>query len=96
MAFVNGSANFAATLTRDRFPYMVQGALKLTIDAMRLYAANGTAIVQVTPSVDLTALSSGLSIAGSAPLSLPADPVVMQRVQARQVFLVLQYYLGAN
>ena len=36
--FVNGTANFAATLSRDRFPYLVQGAAKLTIDAVRLYA----------------------------------------------------------
>jgi hypothetical protein len=96
-AFVNGTVDFAATLTRDRFPYIVQGAPKLTIDGVRLYAANGTAIVQVTPSVDLAALSSGLSVpADSAALSLPVDPAVMQRVQARQVFVVLQYHFGAS
>jgi len=48
-AFVNGTANFAGTLSRERFPYIVQGAAKLTIDAARLYAANGMAIVRVTP-----------------------------------------------
>jgi hypothetical protein len=95
--FVNGTANFAATLTRERFPYIVQGAAKLTVDAVRLYAANGTAIVQVTPTVDLAALSTGLSgSASSAALTLPADPAVMQRVQALQVFLVLQYHFGAS
>jgi Tc toxin complex TcA C-terminal TcB-binding domain len=95
--FVNGTANFAATLSRERFPYIVQGAPKLTIDKLTLYAANGAAIVQVTPSVDLTALSSGLSSAvGSAGLSLPADAAVMQRVQALQVFLVLKYHFGTS
>jgi hypothetical protein len=59
--FVNGTANFAATLSRERFPYIVQGAPKLTIDKLTLCAANGAAIVQATPAVDLTALSSGLS-----------------------------------
>jgi hypothetical protein len=55
-----------------------------------LYAAN----VPVTRSADLAALSSGLG--GSAALSLPADPAVMQRVQEGQVFLVLQYHFGAT
>jgi hypothetical protein len=96
-AFANGAANFAATLTRDRFPYMTQGAAKLTIDALTLYAGNGATIVQASPSVDLGALSSGLSgAAGAASLSLPADPVVMQRSQALQVFVVLRYHFGAS
>ena len=96
-AFVNGTNNnFAATLTRARFPYVTQGARKLTIEAVRLYTANGTAIAQATPSVDLAALSSGLSNSGSATLNLPADPAVMQRVQAQQVFLVMQYHFGAS
>jgi len=95
--FVNGTANFAATLTRNRFPYIVQGAAKLTVDAVTLYAANGTQIGQLTPTIDLAALSSGLSgSTGSAALSLPADPAVMQRVQALQVFLVLQYHFGTS
>lgn len=59
-AFVNGTANFAAMLTRERFPYIVQGAAKLTIVKVTPYAANGAAVVQVTPSVDVAALSSGL------------------------------------
>jgi hypothetical protein len=95
--FVNGTADFAATLTRDRFPYIVQGALRLTVDSVTLYAANAGAIVQVTPTVDLATLSSGLGgSAASAALSLPADPAVMQRVQGLQVFLVLQYHFGAS
>jgi hypothetical protein len=96
-AFVHGTVNFAATLTRLRFPYIVQGAPKLTIDALTLYATNGAAVAQVMPTVDLAALSSGLSApAGSAALSLPDDPAVMKRVQAQQVFLVLQYHFGTT
>jgi hypothetical protein len=96
-AFVNGTGDFSATLSRRRFPYIGQGTPKLTIDAVTLYAANGAAIVQLTPHLDLATLSSGLiSATGSAALSLPADPAVMQRVQAQQVFLVLQYHFGTN
>jgi hypothetical protein len=82
---------------RDRFPYIAQGTPKLTVDAVTLYTANGSAIVQVTPQVDLGALSPGLSgAAGSAALSLPADAAAMHRAQAQQVFLVLQYHFGGR
>ena len=55
----------------------------LTIDKVTRYAANDATIVQVTPSVDLAVLSSGLGGAtDSAALSLPTDPAVMQRMQA--------------
>jgi hypothetical protein len=94
-AFINGAGNFQVTLEKQFFPYAVQSAKKLTIDALTLYAANANKVVQVTPAVDLGALSSGLSTgAGTATLSLPSDATVMTRVLSQQVFLVLQYHFG--
>jgi hypothetical protein len=95
-AFVDGTANFAATLTRDRFPYRAGRAEAdhrrgATLRCQRRNDHAGY------PTVDLAALSSGLSgSTGSAALSLSADPVVMLRVQAQQVLLVLQYHFGAS
>ncbi|HUZ84503.1 MAG TPA: hypothetical protein VMU66_07405, partial [Gaiellales bacterium] len=97
-AFVTGAGDFAATLTRQIFPYAVQSARKLTIDGLTLYADSGTGTVaSVTPAADLAALSAGLSGAGGqAALALPADPAVLTRDASRQVFLVLRYHFGQN
>jgi hypothetical protein len=96
-AFVNGTADFAATLSRQRFPYTVQGASKLSIDGVKLFAADRTAVVQASPTVDLVALTSGLSgPTGTATFSLAADAQVMQRIQAQQVFMVLNYHFGGH
>jgi Tc toxin complex TcA C-terminal TcB-binding domain len=94
-AFVNGTGDFSLTLDTQFFPYWVQGARKLTVDALTLYADNGGTLASVTPAEDLTALSAGLSGAtGQATLSLPADAAVMTRDLTQQVFLVLQYHFG--
>jgi hypothetical protein len=98
-AFVNGSGNFAATLQKDFFPYMVQSTSQLSIDALTLYAQSATkpvAPVSLTPQgVDanfLAALSAGLAKpTGAANLALPADNTVLTRDPSRQVFLVLKY-----
>ena len=83
------------TLEKQFFPYAVQGAKKLTIDALTLYAGSGGRVASVTPAVDLTGLSAGLTGAtGAAALSLPADATVMIEDPAQQVFLVLQYHYG--
>lgn len=97
-AFVTGASDFTATLTRQMFPYAVQSARRLTIDALTLYADSGTGTVaSVTPGADLAALSAGLSsAAGQAIADLPEDPSVLTRDPARQVFLVLQYHFGQN
>lgn len=96
-AFINGTGNFAMTLEKQYFPYVVQGAKVLTIDSLTLYAGNNGKLVSVTPAVDLGALSANLSApAASAPLSLPSDSAVLIREQAQQVFLVLQYHFGAS
>jgi hypothetical protein len=95
-AFINGTGNFQVALERQYFPYMVQSAKKLTIDNLALYAANGAKVASVTPAVDLATLSGNLNAAaGSAPLSLPSDAVVLVRAQTQLVFLVLQYHFGA-
>jgi Tc toxin complex TcA C-terminal TcB-binding domain len=94
-AFVNGGGDFAVTLEKQFFPYAVQGAKKLTVDALTLYADSGGRVASVTPAVDLTGLSAGLTGAtGAAALSLPADATVMIQDPAQQVFLVLQYHYG--
>jgi hypothetical protein len=96
-AFVNGTGNFSVTLEKQYFPYVVQSARKLTIDGLTLYAANGSKLAQVTPNVDLGALSSGLAAAaGTAAISLPPDSMVLLRQQSQQVFLVLQYHFGMS
>jgi hypothetical protein len=95
-AFINGTGNFQVALEKQFFPYAVQSAKILTIDALTLYAGNGAKVASVTPTVDLGALSSGLSsTAGGATISLPSDSVVMQRVLSQQVFLVLEYHFGS-
>jgi hypothetical protein len=97
-AFANAPAGtrFEAQLTKENFAYVVQGAKKLTIDTLTLYAANGHTVASSTPlaAADLAALSAGLSgSAGAGTLSLPPDNVLTQ-VSDRQVFLVLQYHFG--
>jgi len=96
-AFINGTGNFQVTLDKQFFPYMAQGAKKLTIDGLTLYAANGAKVASVTPMVDLGALSTGLtSASGTAALGLANDPNVLVRSQSQQVFLVMQYHFGAS
>jgi hypothetical protein len=87
-AFVKGSGDFAVTLQKDYFPYMVQSATQLTIDALTLYADSGGQVVPGPPqSVDLGALSSNLSsTSGTAPLSLPPDQTVMIHDPSQQSF----------
>ncbi len=94
-AFVNGTGDFAVTLEKQYFPYAVQSARKLTIDALTLYAGSAGTVASVTPPADLAGLSAGLSGAtGQALIDLPADSTVMTRVLSQQVFLVLQYHFG--
>ena len=92
-AFASGTASFSLDLAKDLFPYMVQSATQISVDALNLYAASGATIASVTPTVDLGALSTALNAtAGTAPLSLPGDAVVMTRDPNQQVFLVIQYH----
>jgi hypothetical protein len=94
-AFVNGTGDFSLTLDKQFFPYWVQSARKLTIDALTLYADSAGTLAPVTPAEDLAGLSAGLSGAtGQATLSLPGDAAVMTRDLSQQVFLVFQYHFG--
>jgi hypothetical protein len=95
--FVNSGAGaqLTATITRELFPYMVQGARKLTIEALTLYTADGEGIAASTPTnVDLGTLSNELSgAAGAASVSLAADDVLTQE-PTREVYLLLRYHFG--
>ena len=94
-AFINASGAFQVTLDKQLFPYAVQSANVLTVDAVTLYAGTDGKVVSVTPAVDAGALSTGLnSPAAAATLTLPADPNVMKRVLSQQVFLALHYHFG--
>ncbi len=96
-AFVNGTGDFEVTLDRQFFPYCVQGARTLTIDRLNLYAGSSGSLASVTPTADLTALSTGLNgTTGQAPLTLPADGTVMTQELSQQVFLILQYHFGSS
>jgi hypothetical protein len=96
-AFVNDTGDFTVTLEKQYFPYTVQSAKKLTIDALTLYAGNAGKVASVTPTTNLAALSASLSGAGGeASLSLPSDGTVMLQDQSQQVFLVLQYHFGVS
>ena len=96
-AFVNGSGNFQVLLQKSYFPYSVQSARRITIDSVVTYAGNNGKVASVTQqSVSLDNLSSGLSQAGSATLSLPKDNQVMTQSSSQQVFLVLNYHFGMS
>ncbi len=96
-AFVNGSGNFQLVLQRSYFPYAVQSARRVTIDSITTYAGVNGKVAPVTQqSIDLGNLSSGLSKTGSSTLSLSQDSQVMTRVNAQQVFLVLNYHFGTS
>jgi hypothetical protein len=92
-AFVNGTGDFAVRLEKQYFPYAVQNATKLTIDALTLHAQSAGTVASTTPAVNLVELSNGLSGAtAETSLTLPGDSTVLTRELAQQVFLVLQYH----
>jgi Tc toxin complex TcA C-terminal TcB-binding domain len=96
-AFVNGSPNFQVVLQRSYFPYAVQSAKQLTVDAITTYAASNGKVASVQQqTVDLGNLSSSLSQAGSATLSLPQDNQVLIPSLSQQVFLVVDYHFGTS
>jgi hypothetical protein len=96
-AFVNGSSNFRVVLQKSYFPYAVQSARRITIESVTTYAANNGKVSSVLQqTVDLDDLSSSLSQAGSATLSLPPDNQVMTQNLSQQVFLVLNYHFGTS
>jgi Tc toxin complex TcA C-terminal TcB-binding domain len=96
-AFVNGTGGFAVTLEKQYFPYAVQNAAKLTIDALTLHAQSAGTVASTTPAVNLVELSKGLSgPTAEASLTLSGDSAVLTREMSQQVFLVLQYHFGMS
>jgi Tc toxin complex TcA C-terminal TcB-binding domain len=74
-AFINGTGNFGVTLDKQFFPYIVQSAKQLTIDALILYTANAGKVAPLRPAVDLGALSTSVSSEGGPPrLACQATP----------------------
>lgn len=93
-AFANGGGNFQVTIESQFFPYFAQGAKKLYVDGLTLYAAAKIGkLAQITPAVNLGAFQP---FNGSAALSLPADTNVLIPSQEQQVFMVLAYHFGAQ
>jgi hypothetical protein len=99
-AFVNAAsaAPFSVVLETSYFPYAVQSARRITIDSVTTYAAaSGGKVASVAQTnVNLDDLSSNLTAAGSATLTLPQDNQVMTPLLTQQVFLVLQYHFGTS
>jgi hypothetical protein len=94
---------FTATLSRQDFPYAVQIAKNLTVDALTLYASgNTTSTAETTYSTnpltagDIAILNGDLNpknptTPAEATLTLASDSNVMIAKPTQQVFLVLQY-----
>jgi hypothetical protein len=93
-AFVNGTGAFAFTLRKEYFPYFVQSQKTFTIDGLVLYGQNGTKINQATQAVPDNLSGDLNGPTGASVLAFPADPTILTRNQAAQVFLILQYHLG--
>jgi hypothetical protein len=90
-AFTTGDADFHATLRRIHFPYFTRSGT-IQISGVRLYAlADATLTATTLGDLDLDALSGGLSQEPGADLTLPADPQVLVRDDAREVFLLISY-----
>ena len=100
-AFVNGTGGYTFSLRKADFPYMAQGATKLTVNGLVLYAQSGTKLVQATQTqseVNPTQVSSDLNgPAGASVIMFPVDSnnsQVLARSQSAEVFLIVRYHLG--
>jgi hypothetical protein len=92
-AFVSGTSDFAVQLRKYHFPYMVNGE-NLAIDALELYAQDGTGLAKRTITTDLANLAANLNGENRASsLSIPSDPEVLKRSSDGQVFLIVRYRL---
>ena len=88
-AFVNGTGDLLVTLRKSHFPYLVQIAKQVKIDAMTLYTPSGD-----QRTVELSALNGDVGAgAGTALLTLRTDSTVLTRDASKQVFLLIQYDL---
>jgi hypothetical protein len=89
-AFAAGTDDLTMRLRKDMFPYMVQNE-DVTIDALDLYAGEGTALRTRSVAVPAS-LADELGDEGSSELTLAPDANVLER-DAEQVYLVVRYSL---
>jgi hypothetical protein len=91
-AFANGTADFATTIRRNFFPYMVQNET-LSADAIELYAAVNGKLAKRTIAVP-PAMSDDLNdAAAESALTVAPDASVLKRTAA-DVFLVVRYSIA--
>lgn len=90
--FVTGTANFAASVKRDYFPYLTQDRT-ITVDEVQLLAIAGAQLERVTPSLDVEALSEALADDGQMEFSVAPDDTVLRRDAGAAAFLVVRYSL---
>ncbi len=98
-AFVNGTGDFAMTLSTQYFPYAVQSSTSLSIDSLTLYADDDGSPASYSPGqIDLSSISQELRTTGQAAISIPVDPsgAVLTRNQTKQVFVVIGYSFAAH
>jgi hypothetical protein len=92
-AFVNGTADFSATIRRDFFPYFTHGKA-VTITQLELY---GGSVAKHHASGDVDAATGGLADDDQFVLTAPPDAAgpmqVLTRTASAQVFLLVRYAL---
>lgn len=93
-AFVNGAANFTATIRRDFFPYFTQDKA-ITITEFALYGPDAK---KHHATGDPATATAALEAQGQFTLTAPADPAgptqVLKPSADTQVFLLLRYTVG--
>jgi hypothetical protein len=89
--FTSGAGNFAAAVTRDCFPYFVQGR-EIAIHGLRLSAIGEEEVRSRTvEEVDLDELTEALADEGQFPLVLAPDGEVLVRDPSARVYLLVRY-----
>jgi hypothetical protein len=89
--FVSGDGDFSAVVTRDCFPYFVQGR-EIAINSLRLVAVAGQAVrIRTVEELDLDDLTEALADEGRFQLALAQDAEVLVRDASARVFLLVRY-----
>ena len=91
-AFANGNANLPVRLSKDHFPYMVQGET-LAIDALELYAQNGTQLAKSSVAIPENAADDLNGAERAVALSITPDASIRTDSSDAQVFLLVRYRL---
>jgi hypothetical protein len=101
-AFVNGAADFQASIRRDDFPYFTQGK-NLTIISLEVYGPKAATLRHhAVAGADLNAFSDAMNNADpaqqtftvDAPLDAAGPTQVLTRTASAEVYLVLRYTMG--